>query len=419
MITLYSFVNYKKAFIWFLVYQIFVQFGIQLFSIGSLSLPLGLVTSAVFFLQFLLKKKYKDPRMKEFPFKVAFILLLLSRFITCFTAAGSFTEELNRAVTFSFQNIVNIYIAWYVFRSKKEFRYLFKIVTVVFFSACILGYYEYFAQYNPYTNYEKNFIGEGINYYSLESVRGFRITSVFEHPIGAGMNFGMYFVVALYLLINEGKSVPIRRLTLVTAFLCLPLVLLTKQRSAMIFTLIISIILLNFRKKRFYGILILILIGLFTLSPMLSNYTQYLTSIFDQNAQSQISGSSLTMRMMQLDACLQLLKTSPLFGIGEKYSNYISNIYTSNALMLESVWLDQMVKHGLLGICSYLVLAYDYIIKIPKKYNFGKLIMLSIGFWATYTITTIPSFRMYLLYVFIFYLINRSELLNTSGERKI
>ena len=408
IITLYSFVNFRKAFIWFCAYQIFVQFGIQLFSIGGLSLPLGLVTSAVFFLLFLKRKGYKDPHMKSFPFKLAFILILLSRVLTCFTTVGSFSEELNRAITFSFQNVINIYLAWYVFRSEKEYRYLFKIATFVMLVAALLGYYEYFAQYNPYTNYEKNFIGEGINYYVID-VRGFRITSVFEHPIGTGMNFGLYFVVTLYLLVNERKKIPYRRVALFTAFLCLPLVLFTKQRAGMLFTLIIALIIVNFKKKSFYGILLIGLIGFVVMYPTFSNYSQYIASIFDQSSKTAVGGSSLAMRITQLDACINLLNFSPLFGLGEKYSNYISNIYTQNALMLESVWFDQMVKHGLMGVAAYLVLACEFIVTIPRKYNFGKLILVPIGFWITYTLTTIPSFRTYLLYIFIFYLIYKKD----------
>lgn len=418
IIALYSFVNYKKAFIYFLGYQIFVQFGIQLYSNKSVSIPLGLVVSGIFFLQFLHGRKYEEKRMKEFPFKKAFFLILISRFLTCFVALGSFTEELNRAITFSFQSIINIYIGWYVFDSEDRYKDLFKITTIIIFIACILGYIEYFIEYNPYTNYEKNFIGEGINYYDPKSVRGFRITSVFEHPIGAGMNFGLYFVVTMYLLINEWKKVPMKRLAIITSFLCIPLVFMTKQRSAMLFTLMISTILFDHRKKGSYIVAYILFLLVVIFSPIISKYSQYFTSIFDENAQAKIRGSTLEMRMTQLNSCVELLKISPLFGIGEKYTNYLNNNYTKDALMLESVWLEQMVKHGILGMLAYFILFYEQVIGVARKYKTGKLIIINIAFWITYTITTVPSFRMYYLYILIFYTIFKSSDMDYSREEK-
>ena len=189
IIAIYSFINYKKAFIWFMVYQLFVSFGIQLIKIGNLSIPLGTTLSLLFLILFILDKKYNKTKKDVFPFKIAFILIIISRIMTCFTTLGTFLEEFTRALSFIFQNVINIYIAWKIFDSKEDFIYFYKLVTIVFFIACILGYIEFYLQYNPYTNYEKSFIGEGINYYSIERARGYRLTSIFEHPIGAGMNF--------------------------------------------------------------------------------------------------------------------------------------------------------------------------------------------------------------------------------------
>ncbi len=418
IIILYSFVNFKKAFIWFLAYQIFASFGIQLMKLGDISIPLGTTMSLFFVFMYIAKAKYIKKRDASFPFKLAFILIVISRIMTCFTTLSSFSEEFNRAITFIFQNIINIYIAWNVFSTKEDFAYFFKLVTIVFFLSCILGYVEFFLQYNPYTNYEKDFIGEGINYYSIEHARGYRLTSVFEHPIGAGMNFALYFVITMYLVIKNGKNIPYRKLAIITALMCIPLILLTKQRSAIFFLLLMLVSLIDFKKTKFYVFLIVAIIGVFILSPMLSEYSYYITSVFDESAQEQVNGSSFSMRVMQLEGCFELLKISPLAGLGEKYNIYLSNYWLKQVLMLESVWLEQMVKHGIMGILSYLILAITFVFKIPRKYNIGKIKYILIAFWIIYTITTVPSFRMHLLYILVFYFIYSNEQ-NKNNKREI
>lgn len=412
IIGLYALIDYKKAFIWFMVYQLFVSYGIQLVKVDSLSIPLGTILSFLFLILYILKNKktQKNKNTKDnFPFKVAFILIIISRIMTCFTALGTFSEEFTRAISFIFQNIINIYIAWDVFDSKEDYIYFFKLVTIVFFFASILGYVEYALQYNPYTNYEKNFIGEGINYYSIEQVRGYRLTSIFEHPIGAGMNFALYFVISMYLLINKGKNMPFRKFSFITALMCLPLVFLTKQRSAMIFLILMTLSLVNIKKKSFYIFLIVSIITILLISPYISKYSYYLTSIFNETASEETSGSSIAMRLMQLNYSWELMKTSPLFGLGEKCTMYLSAYWIKRILVLESVWLEQMVKHGIFGIISYIVLAITFIFKIPKKYNIGKLKYVLIGFWIVYTTTTVPAFRLYLIYILIFYCIKLNK----------
>ena len=405
LIGCYSFINFKKAFIWFMAYQIFVPFGLQLFSIGGTSLSIGLSLSFLFLILFFTKKIQKKSGKDSFPLKIAFIVIILARLLTYFTALGTFAEEFNRSLSFMLQSISNIYISWYVFNSKKEFRYFFKIVTITMFIACVFGYFEYSSSYNAYTNYLQDYLKEGISFYSTESVRGYRVTSFFEHPIGAGMNFGLYFVTSLYLYVNKGRQMPYRRLALLTAFLCVPLVILSKQRGAMIFTVFTLFMLLNFRKKRFYFILFTSAIAIMIISPMLQEYSVYFSSIFNQTAQNEVSGSSLAMRLVQLGGAFELWKRSPLFGIGEKFMNYVESYWIYEIYMLESVWLDQLVKHGIMGILGYVLLAKTTIYNIPKKYGFKNEVFLMISFWITYSITTIPAFRLFGLYIIIFYFI--------------
>ena len=108
-IMLFSFIDYKKAFIWFLTYQLFVQFGIQLMKIWNVSIPLCTLMSFVFLIGYFLKAKKLKKRDMKFPFKIAFILIVISRILTCFTALGTFSEEFNRSITFIFQNVINNY----------------------------------------------------------------------------------------------------------------------------------------------------------------------------------------------------------------------------------------------------------------------------------------------------------------------
>ena len=122
------------------------------------------------------------------------------------------------------------------------------------------------------------------------------------------------------------------------------------------------------------------------------------------------------MRLDQLDAVFQLMKQSPLFGLGEKFRLYISNIYTTRALDYESLWLEQMAMHGMVGVFAYIYLIYVSIIVVPRKYKSKQVFLFSLAYWLVYTMTSTPYFRIYFYYIVLFYFIKNSRVYRNTGR---
>ena len=82
---------------------------------------------------------------------------------------------------------------------------------------------------------------------------------------------------------------------------------------------------------------------------------------------------------------------------------------TDAARGYESIWFEQLVMHGRLGVLCHILLLYYSVIKIPKRFKSKEVLVFSLAYWIIYSITSIPSFRIFLLYLAIFYFIKTSK----------
>jgi hypothetical protein len=122
-----------------------------------------------------------------------------------------------------FDNVLIIWVAWEILQTEKDFEYLFKLITVVIFISCIYGLFEFIIAKNPLQLYEATLNGDVskvINFAYSTSGRGYRINSIFEHAIGAGINWSIYLGFVLYSVINVKRKLPYNALSIVTACLC-------------------------------------------------------------------------------------------------------------------------------------------------------------------------------------------------------
>lgn len=421
IILLYGFINYKKAFMLYLAYQIFWYGSAALIKLGGRTLQIQLALTVGFFCLFLFKNKKLARPNKKVPYRIPMIMTCLSCFATCFTSLDGFISEaiVSLSATIS-MNVILIWLIWYSIETKEDFRYLFRLITVVMIAACLFGLFEYLTNSNIILDYKNAYSSNAIGNYNSSAYnfarRGYRIYSFFEHPIGAGMTFGLYSAFTLILIIKNKEKLPLHRLALLTALLCLPCVFLTKMRSAMIFTFIACLACIDFKKKKFYGIILLVVIVIVAAWPYINQYSYILLSLFDSSMESSAGGSSLSMRLEQVVAVINIWKLSPIAGLGYNFEEYLSESITSGGLGYESVWFLQTARYGLIGIIATIVDIVYSVIIIPRKFHSREIFFISLAYWITYTVTSIPSFRISLYYLALFYFIKSSEKYKNSHE---
>ena len=148
---------------------------------------------------------------------------------------------------------------------------------------------------------------------------------------------------------------------------------------------------------------------LLLLAPLFSDYTNNIMSLFDSKAQEKVGGSNAEMRFEQLAAAIKLMSQSPILGLGYKFMNVMNTSLVSALLGLESMWFRILTQFGMLGVVANLYLAYYSLIKIPKLYKSRPLFFLSLAYWVTASLTSVPGMKMYFYYFVLIVFIKMSD----------
>lgn len=411
-IALYALFNFKKAIMIFTIYQIF-WYPTSLFAIHDINFGANLIIPFWFFILYICNKnKYKKCNVKN-PYKIPFLLIFISYICSCFNATTGFVTEFGRIIMRTFSVYVYIWILWNTIEDEEDFKFLFKGITITMFIACIYGLIEYVTKSNPILDYKVYLSKNSIATYNMTGLRGYRLISVFEHPIGAGMTFGLYSIFYLSLWMKENPVVLKSKIGIITAMLCLPCIILTKMRTGILFTIILGMILLiNFRKiKRKTAIKILIL--MIIISPIMfwviKSNSALITNLITSETSAEIGGSSFSMRSEQFFAIKEIIAESPIFGLGETFrEGIVRSNYTDAALGYEGLIFEQLSMHGYFGIFVNIIFIFYTLIIIPKKYKAKEVFFLSLAYWIAYLVSSIPSFRILLFYLASFYYIKTS-----------
>lgn len=252
-ILFYGKKNFKKSFMLFLCYRLFLVTNITILSIpGVPLLTLDFFMSFIYVCIFFLNgKKYQMATM-AFPYRRSFKIVVFSMTLSSIFAVAGFAAESTALVGAIVQNYLMTWLIWQMVNDKEDFDYLFKCMTIVFLLSCIYALFEYTIKSNPLQLYEATLNPtKTIDYsYSHDTRRGYRARSIFEHPIGAGINWAVYAVFSLSLYVQR-KNFPHATTSIITTFLCFICILLTKMRSPLIFLFIAIIGIVNFKEKSF------------------------------------------------------------------------------------------------------------------------------------------------------------------------
>lgn len=384
----------------------------QLFQVGGSSINLNFVCAMFFAILYILKRKKVGKETIPFPYKKPMVAIAISLLLTSITSLSGFTSEFVKACGLIVMDLIIVYIMWKTINKKEDFVFLFKGITIIVLFACIYTFYEKFTGNNFILDYKLTCTSNTLSTYrdfQQWDYRGYRCYSIFDHTICACMVFSLYIGLTLILFIKK-KKYPFKTLSLIASALCVPAMFFTQQRTGMFMLLISALAVIDFRKKRFWKLLGFGIVVLIIAAPFVSDNLSLILSLFSSKYASEVSGSSVSLRLDQLNAIFQIMLISPLTGLGENFqSYYYTGTLAARAMGYESLWFEQMAKHGMLGVLAYFFMIYYAVYKIPKKFKSKELFFISLSYWVTYSLTSTPYFRIYFLYAVLFYFIKNSE----------
>ena len=422
LIIIYSLFDFKKGFSLYLAYKLLLVTNITLISIpGVPLLTLEMAMTIVFILIFFFKgNKYQYAHM-HFPFFIPFIFYSIALIISSIISIAGFLSEISNLIKLISENILLVWMIWQIIETKEDFKFLFGCITIVILGSCVYGLIEFSIQSNPLSKYEStlnNDPNKTIDFsYGIDG-RGYRINSIFEHAIGAGMNWAIYAVMIFILIQKRSYSIKKMLIPLITAILCIPCIFLTKMRSSILFFGISLFAVINFKAKRFYLIAALMFFGVIAFLPFVSeDIINVVLGIFDSEKAQIVGGSNIEMRVDQFLAAFALLKISPIFGLGPSFTDVLQNDLVSRLLGSESIWLGAISQLGLFGVIAYIVQIFYSLFVIPRKYKSWKIFFVSLAYWTTASITSTPGFSMVLYYLFLFYFIKTSNVYQQSVKQ--
>ena len=429
LIIVYSIKDYKKGLIYYLGFKLFLVNNISLISIPKFPLlTLEDFMNIVFIFIFLLKQsqnKISICSKFEIPWQLPFFLLMFSLFLSSLFGKSGVLSEITACMKYLVENVLFIWIIWDVIETKDDFIVAFKVITIVMLIASAYGIIEYGMKNNPLQKYEATLINDEskmIIYEYSTLHRGYRINSIFSHPIGAGINYALYVVMVVYLFINNEKEISNNIIFIITAVSSIICLLLVKMRSPLLFFVISCLGTVNLKRKRTYILLFacIFLLGILIIfgENFLDIYNVFL-SFFNKESAAIVGGSNFDMRINQLHTALNIVKESPIVGLGFKYKQAIDSYIYEGILGSEGLLLFVLPSFGFFGLFSFLFY-YNYsIIKIPRYFKSRQLKFLMLGYFLTYLLSSLPGFKIHLLYIFAFYIIKSGDKYTSyNGEKQ-
>ena len=188
-----------------------------------------------------------------------------------------------------------------------------------------------------------------------------RISSVFNHP----MTFGLFLGFSLFYLYRNKNNLKKWLLYGVTLLIMTDIVV-CGVRSVFGATIIALMFLLILTRS--FKLFFLILLGvslLWTFATFIPSLNVYISSLLDSNS-SNFSGSSLQMRLSQLEGCFEEIKNTIIEGKGYGWTGYYISHFDEHPTMLhfESLVFVILCNSGLVGALLWLTMG-----TIIIKYN--------------------------------------------------
>ena len=366
----------------------------------------------------LIKNKIKISLFPFIPFIIYFVISLLIIPFQDGVPIGIMVETWRKDVmTVLFLPIIIWNIVLVNPSSIKLFRNTMIICVII-----AIGYGLFLTKmdgFNPYAMYFLQFRDTDMDFESYYEAgndgRLFgRISSVFLHPMNFALFIGLVLIYLYYIRKNINKVFLIILLcaTIIMAVVC--------GVRSVLGGLIVAIAYYLFVKRSYKLLLIaisVVLLGTIILSyiPELSDYLGSITDI--NNEKGNVRGSSVELRIRQLQGAVEEASKNPLFGLGYDWTNYYHEINGDHPICLafESLIYVIICNSGIIGVFLWLYMILKYFV-INKRMKIKELAVVNalMVFYISYSIIT-GEYR-YMKTFLIFYVLMISEFYNNRKK---
>lgn len=358
-------------------------------------------TIAFFFLFLYLLKFRKIVKKRDYKPLSPFLLLLLGQFCLLFTSE-IFEYSFNRWL-FTVSFFCFALFLFGIIKSKPKTGKYFSITLFTVF-CLITGYGLYLTTMpgiNPYLMFVNPVFGIEFNEAyaagnsglstSTDLIEGRlfgRISSVFNHPMAYGLNLGFFFIYCLYFLRKKPK-------VMIVVLVCIFAAILVSGVRTPIGALGVTglFIILYLRKFKYFIFgLIAFVVAIFGTELISAEAGEYMASIISSD-DSETRGSSISMRLEQLEGCIQIVKDNFLTGKGYGWSNWYNETRGTHpkALWFESILFTVLVNTGILGMIlwGFVIIGYYKYIVVKIKDTYTRAIFLALFlYYLVYSLIT-------------------------------
>lgn len=276
----------------------------------------------------------------------------------------------------------------------------------------------YAAGYSGNREYEAFEEGDNIKFSNdiiLNDERLFgRISSVFAHP----MVFGLFLGFGLLFLYRNKEHISKKLLYFISLVILVDVIDCGVRTVIVAMFVVILFLLIKLRKFKYVFIFVItgtILWGIIANSPWLSNY---LGSIIDESS-SNVGGSSLELRISQLNGCFHEIQDTLLAGKGFGWTGYFLSQNEEHPTMLyfESLILVILCNSGIIGVFLWIYMSAK-IISFNDLNDRSTAAYLNSLLFFYLTYSCITGEYSYMQYFLLFYVLMFGErIINKSAKR--
>jgi hypothetical protein len=388
LIMLLSFINFRIAISLYLGYIVLVPF-LQVNFLGlNLSYNLVNIVLLIAFFYLTMKKGYT---LNFIPFKPYLFLMLILLLLIPFQRGAPFNFQLLHWRSDIMNCLIFPFIIWnMLINDDKALEYLKWSVII---TSCIACFYCFYLATipsvpNPYIKFlSEKYSIEGIFW---NDVRMFgRLTSTFPHPMNWNNYLIQIFVCIFCLHFKFKKLLYILLLNIVVV--C---VIISGTRSGMA-TLFLIVLYTLFTNRSFKTLIaFIVIIGVFCVFVMISPIlNELLLSMIDIKGKTDVGGSSIQMRVDQLNGCFDEISNCFLQGKGYSWSLWYHLNHSEHPVIqgFESLLFMVLCNSGIIGLILWTIFFISLIhtsrklVKMKKEANIVNCLI--IGYFSFSLIT--------------------------------
>jgi len=240
---------------------------------------------------------------------------------------------------------------------------------------------------------EKAFFIDQIDYGS----RGLRLHSFMPHSICFG-NVCAIFVAVFFFLYSKDYQKKYCRICMI---LLVAGIILSNSRTPIIalflYTIPVLYKYLNFEKRILFFFLLILAIYFVG-----DKIIQTLDGLFVEGSKYEM-GSSMTMRLEQLDATLHIARHTLWFGLG---FNYDLSSYVMELRGAESVWFNYLICGGIFAVIAEISMFFQAFSKTKEFESYRNILWITIGYFFQQSSTYNSGLNDFLFYFSIIIIMN-------------